>query len=908
VSFLYRILSLLWRQMAPLWQLYGLVLLLLTIASALLSVIPMLSGQITDTSLQQSLQEMHVAERNLLLQGEPIPPEIEKGLQTDLDDIYLGKFEMRDTTMMAERTVIRPNGPDPIDGSLLNFLNLHLYSFVGLQDYVTVLDGRMPQPGQSGDPQIEVAIGRPVADYLDLHLDDLLLTIQSEYQFKVVGIVEPIRPGDDRWWGDSQLLPFNLWRRISFNPDFVEANVSLLPHPETLANVVPSSHTWRVFLDGSRIVSTNAAEVAKAVSGLESKLTSSRVSLDTDLVDMLEQFDADIETSQLSMLLLVSQSLLAVLYALAMLGQGILAQVEGEISTRAARGHTPWRVTRKFAARYTLLALIAWPLGGGVAALFSSQTAVPALSWSLGAVAMLFGLVVLVGPIPGLARRGILLWTQRQSHPQALRNRTRRLLLDGAILGLGALSYWQLRQFSGQALIDGKSITIDPFLLMGPTLLVLGFALLVRHVVPLIIRLLAWLNRRSKRLLLPLALAWLGRDHGRSGHFVFLVSVTTGLALFATIFMNSLTARQDEMALYRSGAHLRWSMLEEDLPTVTAALLSDDDVAAMTTVFRAMAVPDPKVSTRQIELLAVSPNATNVIAPYPSGVNPVSLEAALDRLTDPAPDAIPALLSRHNVLPGMAIGDRFSLRVADEELSLELRGIIDDFATLRTPFVVVNLDSLRPFLAGKDLHGEEAYEMWVTVKAEAGNRLSATRSELASYDSLVSSFGTVTSEPQLLSDAAALRTRYGNHLLSQQILGALRLNVRLLIVLSFTSLLLLQLLDGWRKRHSWGALMALGVSRFQVAGVTVSEGIALLLVGLSVGAGLGLALAQITLPLLAVTLSASIGGSMEAPLLLDWLALGRLMIISVTLYSLAILGGLWAIRRVEMGQLLRQGE
>jgi ABC-type antimicrobial peptide transport system permease subunit len=86
-----------------------------------------------------------------------------------------------------------------------------------------------------------------------------------------------------------------------------------------------------------------------------------------------------------------------------------------------------------------------------------------------------------------------------------------------------------------------------------------------------------------------------------------------------------------------------------------------------------------------------------------------------------------------------------------------------------------------------------------------------------------------------------------------------------------------------------------------------TEGVALVGVGTAVGAGLGWLLAQITLPLLAVTLSASMGGSTEAPLLPDWLALGQLLLVMLALYLLAVLAVAWLNGRVEIARLLRWG-
>jgi hypothetical protein len=412
-----------------------------------------------------------------------------------LGDIFVEKFEMRDIKMLAETTILRPEGADPIDRSLLDFLTLHLHSFENLGEYVAMVDGRLPDFGEITDSQFEVAVGRGAAELLDLHVGDVIPSFDGQWQFRIVGIVEPLNPEDERWWGDRQLVPFNYWRRIQFGPpDFVEITMGLLLHPDTMRQTITSQRSWRVLLDTSYIDEGNATAVAQTIRGLESTLTSRSVNLSTGLLNALEKFRSDIEKGQLSLLLLVSQSLLAVLYTLAMLGQAVLAQAAGEIATVTARGHSPWQVTRQFAARYGLLALVAWPLGVQTAALIYPRTVLPALSWQLGAVALLFGFLTLIVPVPGVARRGVLVWLQQQTRPETARDWLRRVGVDGAVLGLGALSSGQLRQCSMQALAAGEAITVDPLLLLAPTILILGFALLLRHIAPLLIRLLAWLT------------------------------------------------------------------------------------------------------------------------------------------------------------------------------------------------------------------------------------------------------------------------------------------------------------------------------------------------------------------------------------------------------------------------------
>lgn len=898
--------------MVRLWPLYALAFLLLTLSVTLVASIPLFAQQLADESLKRELANTAVPRRNLLLQnpsGVPLPL---NRLEEQLEPLFIEAFEMRQAVILGQSIIYHPDGQTQISGELLDFLNLNFYAFGGLDDHVVIVNGRLPrntitEPAppislldETAEPRlIEIAVGQSVVELLGLEIGDALVSFDEAWRFELVGIVEPLDPAAERWWGDEQLLPFNFWRRISLDPDFVEVNAGLLLHPETLDNAFSNNlHSWRILLDTAQIDAANATQLETALRNLETSLSSSRISASTGLTDLLITFNDNIVAGQRAMLLLITQSLLAVLYTLAILGRAVVSQSSGEIATLTARGIAPWRVFVQFMLRYLLLMLLAWPFGVWLATLLFPQPLIPSIVWWLGGGVLLFGLLALLLPIPGVVQRGVLGWVQQQSRPRSRQQWLRGFLFDMAVLLLGGLIFWQLRQFT-QGDSDG-ALFADPLLLLGPTVLILGGALLLRHLVSPLIQGLAWFSRRSKRPLLPLALTWLGRERIRAERLIFLVSVATGLALFAALFTFALTQRQGEVARYLSGADLRWSVLQRDLPTITAVLQTNDNVTQFTTVFRDAASPVPPVGTEQLSLLAVSPEIGSIIAPYPAEFNPISIERVLTALENPAPDAVPAVLSRRNVIPGMGIGDRITLQVGTVQVPAEVRDIIESFSTLQSPFVVMNLEGLRPYLdqQGTDSRLAEQYELWAAVQP--------TPADVAAFRPLVTEFGDPFEPPLLLSDGAALHDRATNHLLARQIREVFQLNVAVMIVLSVVSLLLLQLLDGWKRRPLWGNLLAIGVSPRHIWTLLFSEGAALVSLGMLIGLGLGVLLAQIMQPLLTLTLTTSLGTPTTALLFFDSRLIGGVVALLLGLYLVAVLVAAGVNGRLRhVAQLLR---
>ena len=905
----------LWRQLMRLWPLYGLVFILLVLSVAIVSAIPLFAQQLADRALQQELSLVSIPERNILLRGRVLGNNSEADLVDTLGPLYADKLELFEANQLAESIIYRNDVAMPIDGEILDFLNFNLYGFTQLEEQVTVINGRLPQhtvfDAVQQNPNleeitepvfIEIAIGEEVATFLNLQIGDQILSFDHVYLFEIVGIVKPTDPSSERWWGDEELLPFSFWRRISLSPDFVEVNAGILLHPDSMRLAFPAyARSWRILIDQSLIQAAETEQLEANLNNLTTDMGNRSVGLQTGLIRILAQFNGSITQGQQVMLLLITQSLLAVLYTLAILGRTVGVQSNDDIIMMSVRGISPILIIAQFVIRYLFLILLAWPLGTWIAISLFPQPIIPPLIWRLGGGILLFGLLALVWPILTAVQQGNIGWMHQRAFREDRFTWRRQLFFDGAVLLLGGFTFWQLRQFSNTAVSQEGALLNDPILLLSPTILILGCALILRHLVPILIGVLAKASQWTTLPLLPLSLTWLSRDRVRSERIVFMVSVVTGLVLFASLFTRSLELRQAEIANYVSGADLRWSVTDVDLQTVTDALNDQNSITSVETVFRDFVIYESSAGNQQLSMLAVSPNIAPVISPYPQESNPVPIENLLNRLDNPSPEAVPVLLSRRNVIPGVGVGDRLNIRVGTTSVPIEVRDIIETFSTVDTPFIIMNLDELRPYIdqLSSDLRKGENFEIWAKAQTE-NNSLPAV------YQTLITSYGTPYIAPIPLSDVGIIRAQINNHVISQQIIGVFRLNAVVLMTLSVVSLFLLQLLDGRQRRPTWGNFMALGVQKRHIRTLLLNEGISLLLLGVLIGLGLGLLLIQIMRPLLTLILSTTVGTPYEAILYFEATVLGGTIGVMALLYGIVAISAAMINGRIpHVSQLLR---
>jgi putative ABC transport system permease protein len=886
------------------WRLNLVVLLGLVLAAALLSALPGYAQVISARSLHYSLETASPATRNLRVSATSgaMGARIFGDIKDALGKVIKSRVEVRQASLAAD-----PPPPTPqVDGLGRIVQNFPLWSYDRLSHGVRVVKGQLPAVADSHDidnplkpPPMEVVIGVETAADTGLKVGDRLTAVQQRYRLDIVGIVEPLDPGDDMWGGD--LAAFDV-QEDSSNPNYTLLDVPLILAPKSIQDFAPSHQAyWRVVVDREQITLDNAQEVLGKLVNIQTQSGANRVQISTGLVQILDDYLAQLSKVRVSLFLLTSQAFVFVLYTLAMLTSFLLDRSQAELVVLAGRGATTLQIVSMFAVESLALALPAALLlgpyaGHGAIVLWARLVDAPVIPATVSHEARLLALVAtglgwlaLVLPVYPAARRSVLEWQRERARPQRLA-RWQKLYLDLFLLALGLLAYWQLSQSGSFVMsrVSDRSVT-DPILLLGPSLLLVAVALIFLRIFPFLLRLVAWGLRRARGLMLPVGLSRLARDPVKPSRVVLLISLAAGLAFFASAFEHSLTQNQREMGHYLAGADLRVSLEDDsieslrDLPGVQAASL----------VYRGLSQNE---EGQGVQLFAVDPATFNQVARYFVSVSSLKMTTIVNVLERPTQDqAVPPVIMSYSAMPTQKVaGDELVLSIAGYRPHFQVQGLIGNFPTLNGAFAIVSLPELAE-QADMNSYGVRRvgeFEGWLTV-------------DPAQHEALVNH---PLLEGHVLGDAQAEYRSFQSDVLAQGTSGAFELNTLTLAVLSVVGFMLVHYFAAQQRRIEFSVLRSMGLSTRQLLSLLTTEGLLVIGMGLLAGTLIGYGLSDVMVPYLSRAISDSLGGVTIPRALVNWLDVARLYGALIGFYALAILFLQLALMRGGIHRALRIGD
>jgi len=906
------------------WRLNLAVLIGLTLAAALLAGLPSYATAIAARGLKQSLADTPPSGRNILVTASPdiLGAGLYGRIKDALGDLVKTRAQVRKVSLPLDAL---PVGAIDRDGGVNTHALwslattddqgrlvphwLQLWSFDQLPSVIRVIDGKLPDPADPREatnplkpPPLEVVLGSEAAARSGWGIGDRLRADYGLFglDLDIVGIVEPLAPQDDVWWGDLSAFAIGI---DAGDPNIDVVTLPLLTASRSMQDFIAEHQvTWRLLVDQDSITIDNAAWLQSALVNLQANLGKNRAQLSTRLIQLLTDYRTQLSRVRMSLFLLTAQAFIFVLYTLAMISSFLVDRSQGELSTLGGRGATALQITLIFALESLILALpVAAFLGpltawAAIAAWVEvTGTSIPVgisgEAHLLALIAAGFGWLAVVLPVYPAARRSVLQWQWARARPARL-STSQRLYLDLFLLALGGLLYWQLNQ-SGSFLMRRLQDTplADPLLLLGPSLLLVAVAMVFLRFAPLLLQLIAWLFQRARGLLLPLGLARLARDPLKPSRVVLLISLTAGLTLFTNAFGDSLTHSQAEMAHYLAGADLRLSLNQPtDLPLYPITNLPG--VLTASPVFRAMVQTD---EGRAIQLFAVDPATYAQVARYPPGLTNLTIASIVAGVrTGVSGDELSAIFSYTALPSGKTVGDQLRLTLAGRRLPVVVQGTINNFPTLSGAFVILSLPELEkqidPYAIGGSVF--ESHEAWLRVDP-------AQHATLVRHPQL---------KDRILDDAQVQFRRLQADTLTQGTNRAFQLNTLTLALLSVAGFLLVHFFAAQQRVVEFSVLRAIGLSARQLLTLLVTEGALVMGLGLAAGAVIGYGLAHVMVPYLSRALTQALAGVIIGKILIDWPAVARLYTLLAGCYGLAMLLLLLALMRVGIHRALRIGD
>ena len=586
-------LVLLWRRIRANWRFLTVLLAGVVLATTLLASAPIYLGSTKELGLRHALQFERTGVPHTAI-NVPFRPLDASGYELTRQKIEARKDDTIRGLVTQEVAYIRtpPINVDLPPSSFLSGVVITgaLESYSDFDTYTRVVEGAFPRPrSQPGDP-VQAAIGRRSANAYQLGVGDEVIVSPSERDpsraatVRIVGILEPIDLTDQYW--TFIVDPFS--PQVYGVPDnsLLSVDVPLLPliiTPESfLEEVGPAfrgalaNFWWYLLVDPARVDGEKAGQVRDSIETLESDLA---IDLPGSLVlsglpATLENFERKLFFSRIPVLVMLVMVIAVVIYFLIMVANVVVDRHLGEIALLRSRGANSAQVLAVYvweAVFICVAAFVAGPLLAilvvpwlGKAPAFSSVTNGGLLPVELTVSAFLFSLLgaglsfaALFFPALRGARVNVLNEKARLARPPST-SVFHKYYLDLFLLAVAGILYWELTQRG--SLVTRRlfgSDSTDYILLMAPAVFMVGMALLFLRFVPLLVRLLSLVASYTSKVWLVMGLWTIGRNPVHYLRPLLLLTLISGLAMFAASFNTSVERSFRDRDLYRSGSDVR---------------------------------------------------------------------------------------------------------------------------------------------------------------------------------------------------------------------------------------------------------------------------------------------------------------------------------------------------------------
>ena len=434
----------------------------------------------------------------------------------------------------------------------------------GENDHLAFRSGSGPGSGQVAIPYgLAQSFGIRPGDRVDV-----LGPTNQHRTLEVSGIFDPPERLDAFWFGEGS--PFPLGDSEDPVPVIVDRGTA-----RTLSTELDlSSHyAWDVYLavtgisyvDAVNLPDAYVAFTADINDGMGAAQQPPHVSSGVQiLIAGVQRSVADL---RVPILLVLLQILVVTLVVLAGVGVLLVSRQSFELAVLHSRGFTARTLLLAQGIQALLAAVLALPIGIAIGALLARfagltngprpgdsgfPTSLSISSIAFGAAAAVAGAIVLWLPSIPAVRRTII--DERRQTSREARPALARAPVELIVLPVGFFALAQLRNGEAIAPAAAGQGSIDPLLLFGPTLVILGASFLVIRVLSWGLASLDGRIGRSRRLPTYLAGRRLGRAPGVAFASAVLVVLATGLLFISTTYRATTLQNHEDAAHAFAGA------------------------------------------------------------------------------------------------------------------------------------------------------------------------------------------------------------------------------------------------------------------------------------------------------------------------------------------------------------------
>ena len=552
-----------------------------------------------------------------------------------------------------------------------------------------------------------------------------------------------------------------------------------------------------------------------------------------------------------------------IIYYLVLMASISVEQRKREIVIMSSRGGGRLHIVSSFLLEWLILGVVAILIGPFLGMFiarvmgassgfleFVDRTAVPAhfdrqaVLFSIAVV--LFATIAGMLPVFGVFRHSIVTYTR---HYARFRRRTvwHRFFLDFVFLALAAFGYNSLR-WESFALAPGQNVPADPVLFFVPVVAILGVALLVLRIYPLLVHLLRWITRSVPGIVWRLAIQRLSRSTIDYVPLMLLLAVTLSLGIYSATTARTLAVNLEDTIHYEIGADL--STVEEwvdpdGYPDGFVQTLREPPflgridipgVESAARVFRGNA--DLRRTERWsqrigAQFMAIEPYEFAMTAWYRNDFGAADFSYYLKAMSE----------HREGIIVATPIFERAELEIGEalfvvyngQEIPVYVIGHVEFWSGIdpfKQPFFIMNIDHFQDYTA------LEPYEVWYKLRDEA--EIEKVVDGLTSLGGYITEYRHAESE---IFDMKREPYRMG-------FFGMLGLGFVCSAIVTALGFFLHTFFALRRRTVQFGALRSMGLMPVQLAMLLAIELLFTVGIGIALGLGLGIGSASVFLPFL----------------------------------------------------------
>ena len=459
--------------------------------------------------------------------------------------------------------------PDVVIDGGKDTITFTLNAYSGVEDHIKIINGRMFSTEIDGSV-IEVIVNQRtfVDRQMFLNQEFELPNRKDEngnlYRLRVVGTFENSTQQDPYWItspnldNDACVMDAAIFEKLYTNPQKLSGGYSL---------------KWNAVLDYTAFEGNQVEDYLQTIKAAQKQMEALGVKTTFNFQSTMEQFVPEQQKLNATILVLLAPIFVLLAVFIFMVSKQMLEMEENEIAVYKSRGAGKGQILSIYLLQSLCIAAVS--LVGGVALgmlmcqlLGASnsflelvhRTALPVklvpMVWLIAACASFFSVCTMVLPVFRYAKVNIV-DHKRSKNRVNKRPWWQAFYLDIVLLAVAAYGMYQYngqQDYLSQRVLNGESM--DPLLYLCSSLFMIGCALVVLRILPLLVKIIFQIGKRWWSPALYTSFLRIIRTRSNQGFLMVLLVLTVSMGIFNAHTARTINANAEDKIRYVAGADL----------------------------------------------------------------------------------------------------------------------------------------------------------------------------------------------------------------------------------------------------------------------------------------------------------------------------------------------------------------